>query len=50
MSAGIVAISLSFGYIAFMNIRAKKDGTKSEYIAIDEEGQQFLQQRRSRWD
>jgi len=49
MVAGSVAISICAGYIIYMNLKARND-PKNIYVAIAEDGTQFIQPKKSRWD
>ncbi|CAG2162564.1 unnamed protein product [Oppiella nova] len=47
MSAGVCALTLCFGYIFYMNYKARAD--PSTYIALNEDETQTIQRRQSKW-
>lgn len=50
MAAGILAISLSCGYIFYMNLKSKNNLSKDNYVAMAEDGTLQIETRKSRWE
>jgi hypothetical protein len=46
MALGLIGLSISVGYMAYMRTKYEKMGL---YSAVDDSGQQVLRQRTSRW-
>lgn len=49
MAAGLLAISGCAGYLAYLNATVRNAGP-DKYIALNEDGTEYLLEKKSKWD
>lgn len=50
MAAGTVAMTSCIGYLVYMNYANRKEMGDEKYVALNEDGSEYVRTRKSKWD